>query len=197
MILVNARAFWSYRCLHSHYCLSDFELRSELANFQHRSNINITPFCDHITVPCHLSNPLFGFNYGASMGHWSCSICANRWLCCSECSVWSSRTKTPQVLKLLIPLLMQVVSHLTGSFCVITLEASPMGLFGKQYPVLVATLSHEAPFLLTLPANQKCSRLARRGGVRRISAMIYDDVRSVIKIRLREVGLIPGCHSRC
>lgn len=32
-----------------------------------------------------------------------------------------------------------------------------------------------------------CSRLARRGGVKRISAMIYNDVREAIKARLYEV----------
>jgi hypothetical protein len=42
------------------------------------------------------------------------------------------------------------------------------------------------------------SRLARRGGVRRISWMIYEEIRVVLKERLREVppslpALLVGC----
>jgi hypothetical protein len=36
----------------------------------------------------------------------------------------------------------------------------------------------------------RCRRLARRGGVKRISANIYDEIRGVIKSRLTEVGCL-------
>lgn len=34
-----------------------------------------------------------------------------------------------------------------------------------------------------------CSRLARRGGVKRISAMVYDETRAALKARLKEVNI--------
>jgi hypothetical protein len=52
-----------------------------------------------------------------------------------------------------------------------------------------------ALFLLIAPNS--CSylfprRIARRGGVKRISATIYDDVRAALKQRLQEVGFKRG-----
>lgn len=37
----------------------------------------------------------------------------------------------------------------------------------------------------------RCSRLARRGGIKRISAGIYDETREVLRKRLEEVYVIP------
>ena len=43
---------------------------------------------------------------------------------------------------------------------------------------------------ITKPAIR---RLARRGGVKRISGLIYEETRGVLKIFLENVGFLPEC----
>ena len=45
-------------------------------------------------------------------------------------------------------------------------------------------------FLIQLLTDCPSRRLARRGGVKRISATIYDDVRQALKTKLTEVGFL-------
>ena len=52
------------------------------------------------------------------------------------------------------------------------------------------TMSAYIELTISVLANMLSRRLARRGGVKRIAATIYDDVRKALKDRLRDVNFL-------
>jgi hypothetical protein len=73
----------------------------------------------------------------------------------------------------------RVVPSVTARFFVITFRVSPVSF---TYLVVV---THHPNSGITKPAIR---RLARRGGVKRISGLIYEETRGVLKIFLENVS---------